>query len=91
MIEKDWIATGHNFVDFSTDDTSYGKTQKKRHLSKKCPVALVLFLDCVKQLQHQFPTAFEFDDSLLVLILDEFYFSRFGLTFFISTSFLICS
>ena len=38
-----------------------------------------IFLDCVRQILLQFPTAFEFSDLLLITVFDAYYSCRFGL------------
>lgn len=69
LIEKDWISFGHPF------------TKRCAHtqgdLRDFSPI-FIQFLDCIWQLTSQFPTYFEFNESLLLLIADEVYRCRYG-------------
>eukprot|EP01006_Ploeotia_vitrea_P021980 TRINITY_DN54394_c0_g2_i1.p1 TRINITY_DN54394_c0_g2~~TRINITY_DN54394_c0_g2_i1.p1 ORF type:complete len:529 (+),score=12.23 TRINITY_DN54394_c0_g2_i1:2-1588(+) len=72
LIEKDWLSFGHRFrhrVGHGMHDF-WEKTERG-------PI-FVLWMDCVHQLVYQFPTYFEFDDSLLLFVLEHLYSCRFG-------------
>ncbi|XP_071844612.1 myotubularin-related protein 10-like isoform X3 [Apostichopus japonicus] len=62
LVQREWVATGHDFLvrsghcTESTEDVS--------------PVFL-LFLDCVFQLMRQYPMAFEFNDTFLIILWDS--------------------
>jgi hypothetical protein len=72
LIEKEWLSFGHKFADRAGHQEGHKMTS-----SEKSPVFLQ-FLDCVSQFLYQFPTAFQFSTSLLVLLADHVYASRFG-------------
>jgi hypothetical protein len=59
LVEKDWVAYGHNF------NSRHGGDQQ--NLKERSPVFLQ-FLSCVMQLVWQFPTAFEFTSAFLVAL-----------------------
>lgn len=64
LIEKDWLWFGHKF-------------QERTFGSERSPVFLQ-FLDCVHQIMHQYPCSFEFNQQLLVFLVDSLYSCRFG-------------
>ncbi|CAH0518547.1 unnamed protein product [Peronospora belbahrii] len=70
LIEKEWCSFGHKF----RDRTSHGASN---HSSESSPVFLQ-WVDCVWQVLVQFPSAFEFNERYLILILDHLYSCRFG-------------
>jgi len=45
--------------------------------NRNAPVMLYLLMDCIHQLLIQNPTAFEFNQELLLYIIDEYFFGRF--------------
>jgi len=57
LIEKEWINGGHKHL----DRFALGQ----RDLSEFSPV-FIQFLDCVHQLQIQFPNRFEFTEKMLL-------------------------
>ncbi len=69
LVEKDWLAFGHKFsdrcghLDGSPDEVSPTFAQ---------------FLDCVWQLQCQFPQAFQFNERYLIAIHEHAYSCQFG-------------
>lgn len=77
LIEREWLQAGHPFATRSKHaafpPASTGNSDKKEY----SPVFL-LFLDCVRQLVHQFPRSFEFYEDFLVLIKDHAYASEFS-------------
>ncbi|EEY63532.1 myotubularin-like protein [Phytophthora infestans T30-4] len=70
LIEKEWCSFGHKF----RDRTSHGASN---NINETSPVFLQ-WIDCVWQVMAQFPSAFEFNERYLILILDHLYSCRFG-------------
>ncbi|OQR93211.1 myotubularin, partial [Thraustotheca clavata] len=62
LVEKDWLAFGHKFMERLGGNRSKDPTR-----SKMSPIFLQ-FLDAVYQLTEQFPTAFEYNERCLVHI-----------------------
>ena len=109
LIEKDWLAFGHKFLDRSghlssdklftitdapeddSDDENFGAqkaaqaffaTMQKQfkstsHLKEISPV-FHQFLDCVRQIQRQFPERFEFNEDWLLDVHYHLYSCQFG-------------
>ncbi|CAB3368858.1 Hypothetical predicted protein [Cloeon dipterum] len=77
LVEKEWLSFGHKFAH------RIGHGNEHHSDADRSPVFLQ-FVDCVWQLTQQFPTAFEFNDSFLLHILDHLYTCRFG-TFLFNT------
>lgn len=75
LIEKEWCSFGHKF----RDRTGHGicGTFGSSHAQEISPIFLQ-FVDCVWQIQQQFPCAFEFNERFLILILDHLHSCRFG-------------
>uniref|UniRef100_A0A8C1ZJ87 Myotubularin n=2 Tax=Cyprinus carpio TaxID=7962 RepID=A0A8C1ZJ87_CYPCA len=71
LLEKEWIGFGHKFA------SRIGHGDKNHADQDRSPI-FVQFIDCVWQMTKQFPTAFEFNERLLVVILDHLYSCRFG-------------
>uniref|UniRef100_A0A673FYD9 Myotubularin n=1 Tax=Sinocyclocheilus rhinocerous TaxID=307959 RepID=A0A673FYD9_9TELE len=71
LLEKEWISFGHKFA------SRIGHGDKNHADQDRSPI-FVQFIDCVWQMTKQFPTAFEFNERLLVVILDHLYSCRFG-------------
>uniref|UniRef100_A0A665ULC9 Myotubularin n=1 Tax=Echeneis naucrates TaxID=173247 RepID=A0A665ULC9_ECHNA len=71
LIEKEWISFGHKFA------SRIGHGDKNHADQDRSPI-FVQFIDCVWQMTKQFPTAFEFNERLLLMILDHLYSCRFG-------------
>lgn len=69
LIEKDWLAFGHKFQD------RCGHLQSDPN--EVSPVFLQ-FLDCVWQLTHMFPQAFQFNEKYLVTIHEHVYSCQYG-------------
>ncbi len=69
LIEKDWLAFGHKFTDrcghVDGDPNEVSPT-------------FAQFLDCVWQLHHQFPQAFQFNEKYLVSIHEHAYSCQYG-------------
>lgn len=77
LIEKEWLSFGHKFAQ------RIGHGEDKPNDDNRSPVFLQ-WLDCVWQLTRQFPTAFEFNEFLLITIADHVYSCLFG-TFLCNT------
>lgn len=62
LIQKDWVSLGHPFAN-----------RLGHILSKEIEASpiFLLFLDCVWQLLHQFPTAFEISETYLTTLWDS--------------------
>ncbi|GLD71120.1 myotubularin-like isoform X1, partial [Lates japonicus] len=71
LIEKEWISFGHKFA------SRIGHGDKNHADQDRSPI-FVQFIDCVWQMTKQFPTAFEFNERLLLTVLDHLYSCRFG-------------
>lgn len=73
LIQKEWVMGGHSFLD------------RCNHLhqsdKEEVPVFL-LFLDCIWQLVHQHPPAFEFTETYLTVLSDSLYIPIFSTFFF---------
>uniref|UniRef100_A0A673JLU9 phosphatidylinositol-3,5-bisphosphate 3-phosphatase n=1 Tax=Sinocyclocheilus rhinocerous TaxID=307959 RepID=A0A673JLU9_9TELE len=59
LVETEWLDFGHKFAD------RCGHGENAEDLNERCPVFLQ-WLDCVHQLQRQFPCSFEFNEAFLV-------------------------
>jgi hypothetical protein len=71
LIEKEWCSFGHKFRDRLGHGAS-GKADKERS-----PIFLQ-WVDAVWQIMRQFPSAFEYNENVLIAIADEAYSCRFG-------------
>uniref|UniRef100_A0A8C7CGH7 Myotubularin n=1 Tax=Oncorhynchus kisutch TaxID=8019 RepID=A0A8C7CGH7_ONCKI len=71
LLEKEWISFGHKFA------SRIGHGDKNHADQDRSPI-FVQFIDCVWQMTKQFPTAFEFNERLLMTILDHLFSCRFG-------------
>ena len=69
LIEKEWLAFGHKFVDRCS--------LLCRNPDEISPIFLQ-FLDCVYQLLNQFPTQFEFNENYLIELYDMLTSGKFG-------------
>lgn len=74
LIEKDWLAFGHPFQLRHGHGLARGQQGRD---DQRSPIFLQ-FLDCVWQLVHLFPSAFEFNSRYLMCIVDNVYSCRFG-------------
>jgi len=70
LIEKDWLSFGHQF-DLRTGHDNSNDT------SQRAPI-FHQFIECVWQITQQYPNAFQFNEYLLVFIIDQLYGCRFG-------------
>ncbi|CAL8343439.1 unnamed protein product [Lota lota] len=71
LVETDWLDFGHKFAD------RCGHGENSEDLNERCPVFLQ-WLDCVHQLQRQFPCSFEFNEAFLVKLVQHAYSCLFG-------------
>ena len=71
LIEKDWISFGHQFAIRNGCDF---RPEKKKERS---PI-FIQFLHAVYQIMIQYPTAFEFQQNLLIYLSEEIYSNKFG-------------
>ncbi len=71
LIEKEWVLFGHQFRERN------GLGNDDFENEEYSPIFLQL-LDCIWQFYNQFPTAFQFSDSLLLLLAKHQYSCRFG-------------
>ncbi|XP_059994132.1 myotubularin isoform X4 [Lagenorhynchus albirostris] len=71
LVQKEWISFGHKFA------SRIGHGDKNHADADRSPIFLQ-FVDCVWQMSKQFPTAFEFNERFLIIILDHLYSCRFG-------------
>ena len=71
LIEKEWLSFGHKFAQ------RIGHGEERHSDAERSPVFLQ-FVECVWQISQQFPNAFEFNESLLITVLDHLYSCLFG-------------
>ncbi|KAJ7994091.1 hypothetical protein DPEC_G00262330 [Dallia pectoralis] len=71
LVETEWLDFGHKFAD------RCGHGVNSEDLNERCPVFLQ-WLDCVHQLQRQFPCSFEFNEAFLVKMVQHSYSCLFG-------------
>ncbi|KAJ5068930.1 intein-containing myotubularin-related precursor [Anaeramoeba ignava] len=71
LIEKEWISFGHDFGIFRN-------FSKKKNNEKPSYSIFIQWIDCVYQVLHQFPNAFEFNEDLLINILENLFSLKFG-------------
>nr|KAF6441544.1 myotubularin related protein 12 [Rousettus aegyptiacus] len=73
LVQKEWIMGGHCFLD---------RCNHLRQSDKEEVPVFLLFLDCVWQLVHQHPPAFEFTETYLTVLSDSLYIPIFSTFFF---------
>jgi phosphatidylinositol-3-phosphatase len=76
LIEKEWCTFGHKFA------SRYGHiavdhVDKNYAHGERAPIFLQ-FIDCVYQIIRQFPLAFEFNEAVLLCILEHLYSCHYG-------------
>ncbi|KAJ5072830.1 myotubularin-related [Anaeramoeba ignava] len=71
LIEKDWLSFGHKF------SQRMGHVGKKATDNQRSPI-FVQWIDAVYQIWKQFPNFFEFNEALLIVILEHCFSLRFG-------------
>lgn len=72
LIEREWLQAGHPFQ-LRCTQSAYSNNKQK----VEAPTFL-LFLDCVWQIQRQFPCSFEFNEQFLIMLFEHSYASQFG-------------
>ncbi|KAI8378587.1 protein-tyrosine phosphatase-like protein [Blakeslea trispora] len=91
LIEKDWVSFGHKFEDrcghlsdekyfINYTNNTIKDMQNKFYKSYQRETSPVFhqFLDCIFQLQQQYPTRFEFNETLLTELHYHVYSCQFG-------------
>ncbi|KAF5903135.1 myotubularin-related protein 3-like isoform X1, partial [Clarias magur] len=78
LVETEWLDFGHKFAD------RCGHGENSGDVNERCPVFLQ-WLDCVHQLQRQFPCSFQFNEAFLVKLVQHTYSCLFG-TFLCNSS-----
>lgn len=73
LVQKEWVMGGHCFLD---------RCNHLRQSDKEEVPVFLLFLDCVWQLVHQHPPAFEFTETYLTVLSDSLYIPIFSTFFF---------
>ncbi|XP_039517460.1 myotubularin-related protein 3 isoform X3 [Pimephales promelas] len=71
LVESEWLDFGHKFAE------RCGHAENASDVNERCPVFLQ-WLDCVHQLQRQFPCSFEFNEAFLVKLAQHTYSCLFG-------------
>ncbi|XP_057175733.1 myotubularin-related protein 3 isoform X1 [Triplophysa rosa] len=71
LVETEWLDYGHKFAG------RCGHGENADDVNERCPVFLQ-WLDCVHQLQRQFPCSFEFNEPFLVKLVQHTYSCLFG-------------
>ena len=74
LIEKEWLAFGYNFASSFNEE----QISESGEPADRWPVTFIQFLDSVWQIWSCVPSAFEFSESLLVFVLEQALFGRFG-------------
>ncbi|GMI03533.1 hypothetical protein TrRE_jg6659 [Triparma retinervis] len=73
IVEKEWLCFGHKFDARCGRGVSKGAPKDE----ERAPIFL-LFCDVVWQIMQQFPGAFEFNEKMLIAVLDQLYAGRCG-------------
>ena len=71
LVEKDWISYGHQFA--KRNDCECRQDKKK----ERSPI-FIQFLHAVYQIMEQYPTAFEFQQNMLLFLSEEIYSNKYG-------------
>lgn len=71
LIEKEWLSFGHRF------ELRMGHGQSKYTDQDRSPIFLQ-FIDCVWQILQKFQSQFEFNENLLLVILENMFTCQFG-------------
>lgn len=71
LVEMEWLMFGHKFSQRN------GHSASNNDINERCPVFLQ-WLDCVYQIQRQFPWAFEFNETFLLKLCFHSYSCLFG-------------
>ncbi|XP_043918708.1 myotubularin-related protein 9 [Protopterus annectens] len=72
LIEREWLQAGHPFQ-LRCAQSAYSSSKQKAEAP-----TFMLFLDCVWQIQRQFPCSFEFNELFLIMLFEHSYASQFG-------------
>ncbi|KAH3758927.1 Myotubularin-like phosphatase domain [Pelomyxa schiedti] len=78
LIEKDWVSFGHRFQERTGFGQMVGIGGVAADNDTYYSPIFLLFIDCVWQIKRQFPREFQFNDAMLVFILDSVNDCRFG-------------
>jgi len=78
LVEKDWLSFGHQF------HRRFGHFNSNHKDNQRCPV-FVQWLDAVHQIICQYPTHFEFNKAMLLLIAEEVVNCKYGTFLFNNT------
>ena len=79
LVEKEWLSFGHKFA----QRHGHGTFSPKYKDTQRAPIFLQ-FVDCCWQLLQQFPTSFEWNERMLLMVVDACYSCLFG-TFLCNT------
>ena len=71
LIEKEWVSFGHQFA------TRNGCELKKEKKKERSPI-FIQFIHAVYQMTLQYPTAFEFNNNMLLFLCREIYSNKYG-------------
>jgi len=71
VVEKEWISFGHKFAQRT------GHSSGQHSDEQRAPIFLQ-FIDCVWQLLQQFPNSFQFNEEMLIVVIDALYSCQFG-------------
>jgi hypothetical protein len=73
LLEKEWLTFGHQFA----RRAGHGANITNPNDSQRSPIFLQ-FVDSVWQLLQQFPTAFQFNNTFLIALMDNLYSCQYG-------------
>lgn len=76
LIEKEWCSFGHKFAS-RNGHIAIDHVDKNYAHGERAPIFLQ-FIDCVYQIIRQFPLAFEFNENVLLCIMEHLYSCHFG-------------
>ena len=71
LIEKEWVSFGHQFA--ARNGCDFGKDKKK----ERSPI-FIQFIHAVYQMAIQYPTAFEFNNNMLLFLCKEIFSNKYG-------------
>lgn len=70
LVEKEWVVFGHKFSDRCAHSS--------QQVSEEKSAVFTLWIDCIWQIMRQYPTIFEFNEDLLIALLDHLNSCRFS-------------
>ena len=76
LIEKEWCTFGHKFAS-RNGHIAIDHVDKNYAHGERAPIFLQ-FIDCVYQVIRQFPLAFEFNENVLLCVLEHLYSCHYG-------------